>query len=567
MRITLHGERRTLTLAEVEVFSDGVNIARQGKASQSSVAHGGLPERAIDGDSSGSFGGGHQTHTIEDKAEPWWEVDLGGDRPIDAITVWNRTDGNLGKRLDGFHLVVRDAEKQVVFEKNNIPAPDSSVRIELAGDPAGALRRSAMTAITSIPGHETETFKALAGFIVKGDDRDAAVRSIRRIPRSLWPREEIRPLLAALLTHVTVLPAADRTEPAGLDALQLGKDLAALLPTKEAKEMQAKLGELGVNVILIRTVPHKMVYDRTKIYVEAGKPVVIVLENGDIMPHNLLMGAPGSLVEIGLAAEKMAAEPDAVAKNFIPSIPKVLRATPMVQPRESVRLMFTAPTYIGEYPYVCTFPGHWRLMYGTIHVVPKLADISPDELNHPTEVFAEGRPFVRTWTVEELLPELHHLEHGRSVERGKALFAAATCVKCHKMAGQGGTVGPDLAEVKKKVAEKKHTFETVLRELIEPSKTIDPKFKTFVIETKQGEVVSGVVISQTEKSVKVQAGADAQPREVALSDIEEKTESKISLMPEGLLVTLSKEEILDLLAYVLAAGDAHGTAFSGEDHK
>ncbi len=556
VRIMLHGERRTLTLAEVEVFSDGVNIARQGKASQSSVAHGGLPERAIDGDSSGSFGGGRQTHTIEDKAEPWWEVDLGGDRPIDAITVWNRTDGNLGKRLDGFHLVVRDAEKQVVFEKNNISAPDSSVRIELAGDPAGTLRRSAMNAITSIPGHEADTFKTLAAFIVKGNDRDAAVRSIRRIPRSLWPREEIRPLLAALLTHVTALPAAGRTEPAGLDALQLGKDLAGLLPVKEAKEMQAKLGELGVNVILIRTVPHKMVYDRTKIYVEAGKPAVIVLENADIMPHNLLIGAPGSLVEIGLAAEKMAAEPDAVAKNFIPSIPKVLRATPMVQPRESVRLMFTAPTYIGEYPYVCTFPGHWRLMYGTIHVVPKLADISLEELNPPTEVFAEGRPFVRKWTVEELVPELHHLEHGRSSRAAaKPLFAAATCVKCHKMAGQGGNVGPDLAEVKKKIAEKKHTFETVLRELIEPSKTNDPKFKTYIIETKQGEVLSGVIISQTEKSINVQAGADVPPREVALADIEDKTESKISLMPEGLLVTLSKEEILDLLAYILAAGE------------
>jgi azurin len=231
----------------------------------------------------------------------------------------------------------------------------------MQGDPAGTLRRAAMNAITSIPGHETETFKTLAGFIVNGDERDAAVRAIRRIPRSLWPHEQIHPLLSALLDHVSSLSAETRTEPPGLDALQLGKDLASLLPGKESKDVLARLGELGVNVILIRTVPHKMVYDRTKIYVEAGKPAVIVLENADIMPHNLLIGAPGSLVEIGLAAEKMAAEPDALAKDFIPANPKVLHATRMVQPRESVRLTFTAPTSTGEYPYVCTFPGHWRI--------------------------------------------------------------------------------------------------------------------------------------------------------------------------------------------------------------
>jgi putative heme-binding domain-containing protein len=238
----------------------------------------------------------------------------------------------------------------------------------------------------------------------------------------------------------------------------------------------------------------------------------------------------------------------------------------MVNPRESVRLSFVAPTAVGEHPYVCTFPGHWRLMYGMMHVVPNLADIAPDELNPPSETFAEGRPFVRKWTFDELAPELAHLEHGRVFERGKALFTAATCVKCHKMAGQGGAVGPDLAEVKKKIGEKKHTSESVLREMIEPSKVIDQKFKTFIIETKQGEVISGIILNQTDKTLSIQANPDTPPREIALSDIEEKTESKISLMPEGLLVTLTKEEILDLLAYILAAGDPQNAAFTGGGH-
>ncbi|HLJ11872.1 MAG TPA: PVC-type heme-binding CxxCH protein [Planctomycetaceae bacterium] len=567
VRIELPGEKRTLTLAEVEVLSNGANIARQGKATQSTTANGGAAERAIDGNSSGFWGDAHQTHTVENQKDPWWQLDLGSDRPIEAIAIWNRTDGELGRRLDGFRLVVRDTQGRVVYERSNVPAPAPTARLDISDDPAGALRRSAMNAVTAMPGHEADAFKALAEFIIQGNDRDWAVRAIRRIPRSLWPHDQIRRLLAAVLAHVSGLAADARAEPAGLDALQLGKDLATLLPAKEAKDTLARLGELGVNVILIRTVPHRMIYDRQRIYVEAGKPAVIVLENADIMPHNLLIGAPGSLVEIGLAAENMASQPDAVAKNFVPQSPKVMHAMRMVQPRESVRMTFTAPAQVGEYPYVCTFPGHWRLMYGTMHVVPKLSDISPDELNPPTETFAEGRPFVRKWTVDELAGELHHLEHGRTFERGKALFAAATCVKCHKMAGQGGAVGPDLAEVKTKIAEKKHTPESVLREMIEPSKVIDPKFKTYIIETTRGEVVSGIIVSQTDKTLKVQANPDAPPRELALTDVDEKIESKVSLMPEGLLVTLTKDEILDLLAYVLSGGDPNSPAFAGGNHK
>ncbi|HEY8506385.1 MAG TPA: HEAT repeat domain-containing protein, partial [Gemmataceae bacterium] len=72
VRVELPGRRRTLTLAEVEVYSDGRNVARQGKASQSGTAHGGDASRAIDGNSRGLFGLGGQTHTPENRPNPWW---------------------------------------------------------------------------------------------------------------------------------------------------------------------------------------------------------------------------------------------------------------------------------------------------------------------------------------------------------------------------------------------------------------------------------------------------------------------------------------------------------------
>ncbi len=563
VRIELPGDRRTLTLAEVQVYSDGANIAPQGKASQSTTSHGGDAKKAIDGNASSAYGDGGQTHTEENKKNPWWELDLGGDRPIDSIVVFNRADGGLGKRLDGFRLVVKDAHGKAVFEKDGNPAPDAQAKFALEGDPAGGIRRAAISAIASIPGHETETFNTLAGFIEQGDERDASIRALRRIPKRLWPKGQAQPLLASIMAYVTGLSTEERTEPAALDALQLGGELASLLPVPEAKKAKAQLSELGVNVILVRTVPHKMIYDRPKLYVEAGKPVVIVLENADIMPHNLLIGAPGSLTEIGLAAEAIATSPDAIARNFIPDNKKVLFATRMVQPRETARLQFTAPKELGEYPYLCTFPGHWRIMRGVMHVVPKLADISPEELNPPIDVVAESRPFVRKWTVEDLAGELGHLNHARSFENGKAMFTAATCVKCHKLAGQGGAVGPDLSELAKKLADKKHTPASVLTEMIEPSKVIDPKFRAVTIQTEQGEVLSGLITSENAHTVRIVAGPDTPPRDVPVEDIEERVESKISMMPEGLLVTLTKEDILDLMAYIMSGGDAKNKAFVG----
>jgi hypothetical protein len=67
VRIELPGRRRTLTLAEVEVFSDGRNVARQGQGVAKRTAHGGNAQKAIDGNTKGSYGDGGQTHTPEDR--------------------------------------------------------------------------------------------------------------------------------------------------------------------------------------------------------------------------------------------------------------------------------------------------------------------------------------------------------------------------------------------------------------------------------------------------------------------------------------------------------------------
>lgn len=132
VRISLSGDKRVLTLAEVEVMNGGKNIATSGKATQSSVGAGGTPERAIDGNKDGEWGKGGQTHTAEgsDKA-PWWELDLGSAQAIDSIQIWNRA--GLHDRLKGFTLELLDADRKPVFTRENNPGPDGSITFRFDG--------------------------------------------------------------------------------------------------------------------------------------------------------------------------------------------------------------------------------------------------------------------------------------------------------------------------------------------------------------------------------------------------------------------------------------------------
>lgn len=122
-------------------------------------------------------------------------------------------------------------------------------------------------------------------------------------------------------------------------------------------------------VIHIKAIQHEMKYDLKTFSVPAGKPVELVFENPDFMQHNLLITDIGKLEVVGKAADKMAADPKAAERQYVPDIPEVLFSTKLVNPQETVRLKFVAPAKPGDYPYVCTFPGHWLLMNGIMKVV------------------------------------------------------------------------------------------------------------------------------------------------------------------------------------------------------
>jgi len=122
------------------------------------------------------------------------------------------------------------------------------------------------------------------------------------------------------------------------------------------------------DALRVQAVPNQMQFAPRELRVKAGQPVRIVFENPDSMPHNLVLVALGADEEVGVLADHMASDPTSLAKHFVPASSKVLHATPLVNPSARAELAFTAPSQPGRYPYICTFPGHWRIMRGVLIV-------------------------------------------------------------------------------------------------------------------------------------------------------------------------------------------------------
>jgi azurin len=125
-----------------------------------------------------------------------------------------------------------------------------------------------------------------------------------------------------------------------------------------------------VRTVALKAVPGAMQYDLKEIRAKPGEELEITLENGDTMQHNLLIVAPGKMAEVGVAADRMGETPEGKACQFVPRSPAVLAVMGLVDPGKTGTLRFTVPDKPGTYNYVCTYPGHWRMMNGKLRVAP-----------------------------------------------------------------------------------------------------------------------------------------------------------------------------------------------------
>ena len=227
----------------------------------------------------------------------------------------------------------------------------------------------AIRALSSIPGSDDEKFKSLTKLIALGRNRSSAVKAITKLPESAWDSDTLGSLVDNIVGYISEMAPRQRTMAPAIEAIQLTNSLAEKLPMDQRTAVRERLKNLDVRVIAIGTVPHRMIYDKELIVVEAGKPVEFRFSNTDSMPHNFAITEPGSLAEVGELAEETSRAPDAMQRGYIPKSDKIMLASGLLQPGENESLSFTAPSEPGVYPYVCTYPGHWRRMYGALYVV------------------------------------------------------------------------------------------------------------------------------------------------------------------------------------------------------
>ena len=424
-----------------------------------------------------------------------------------------------------------------------------------------------MNALTYVRGQEATTFRALAKLVRENTDRHAAIVALQKIPTAYWPAEEAAPLVESIITSIRQIPIPKRTAPAALDELQLGDALAALLPADDPRSVRKDLAGLGVRVIRVGTVLEQMRYDVDRIVVQAGKPVEILFENSDMMPHNFVITLPAlSRRSVSWPRQRPCSLTHHAGSMFRPRPRSFWRAA--CSSRARCRSWFTAPAQAGVHPYVCTYPGHWRRMYGALYVVDDLEQYlaAPESYlaAHPLPIadplLKSTRP-RKEWTFDDLASSIAQLDAGRSYANGKQLFQVATCISCHRMNGAGNEFGPDLTKLDPKQAPA-----DLLRNILEPSAKINDKYYAYLFEMESGQVLTGLIVEETPDVVKIVENplASTEPKVLKKSEISSRKQSPASTMPKGLLDRLTREEILDLISYIAAGGDLNHPLFQGD---
>jgi putative membrane-bound dehydrogenase-like protein len=327
-----------------------------------------------------------------------------------------------------------------------------------------------------------------------------------------------------------------------------------------------------LTTIRVATLPERMMYDVKELTVKPGKKVKLTFANPDYMPHNILLVKPGKADEVALQAIALGAGGFEV--GFVPKSDDILWSIKLVDHGQEEVIEFSAPTTEGAYPYICSFPGHHLLMRGTLFVTNDLKGFLAKNPQHVTK--------VTEWKIDDFADDFKRAGEQRNYARGKQLFTTLACVQCHKLGSEnvalvpnhmhgshhggshqvGGTnqiIGPNLLDVVKKY---RGDAKAVLQEILEPSRNIEEKYRKITLELEDGSILAGNVVAEDRETVTIYtAPPSAKEHKITKSAIESRNPSALSIMPVGQLNTLDKEQILDLLAFLLAGGKADHPAF------
>ncbi|MES2658252.1 MAG: c-type cytochrome [Verrucomicrobiota bacterium] len=164
----------------------------------------------------------------------------------------------------------------------------------------------------------------------------------------------------------------------------------------------------------------------------------------------------------------------------------------------------------------------------------------------------------KDYTAEEIESLAKDGMKGRNFEQGKAMFSSQLCINCHHFGGDGGNSGPDLTG-----SGSRYTVRDLAENIVEPSKVISDQYPSEQIDLKDGGVVVGRVVVEENGKLFVMTSALAPDALTTIDgeNVKNRQPFSISMMPPGLLTPLNKDELLDLMAYILSGGNPKDPRF------
>lgn len=233
------------------------------------------------------------------------------------------------------------------------------------------VRRAALRALPLMGAENARAnFTTLAVELRDGAERTIAASALLQLPRDSWDKALAAPVAQSVIAWAKPIPDNRRSAQDYIETINAARELAGLLPAAEATAIHKELRKLSVAVFVVKTVHEQMRYDTARLVVEAGKPFEVIFENADAMPHNIVFVGPGQRQKI--AEQVQTQSPTGLDKEGRAYVPRNGRgffaASKVLEPGQKERLKITAPAKEGEYEYVCTFPGHWMIMWGRLVV-------------------------------------------------------------------------------------------------------------------------------------------------------------------------------------------------------
>jgi len=166
------------------------------------------------------------------------------------------------------------------------------------------------------------------------------------------------------------------------------------------------------------------------------------------------------------------------------------------------------------------------------------------------------------WTVDKAMDHLKSGLTNRNYKNGKLMFSAGKCIVCHRIQGSGGYSGPDLGSVGNR-----YSVKDILTAIIDPNDSISEQYQASHVNLKDGSSIYGRLIHKNDKEVALAPSAFSPDliNKVSIEKVKEIKPSNISLMPPGMINGMNKDELLDLIAYLISGGDSKHPAFKSNE--